>query len=944
MKKAVVFFMGVLLLFGVWPQILVAAEREELHLSVACPLSGRNSANGRAVKQGVSLYFDKVNEAGGVGGKKVRLHFVDDGDDGDMAKTAAESIAGDGKSLAVIGHESSSCSMAAGEVYARAMIPALSPTSTDVRVTKGNPWYFRMTFNNDFQGEFLAHYIHKVFEERVVSIIHEDLAYGAKLSEVFQGKANELGMSVPHVWPFVVSSEDLDLRLDTIVRELSQAGERAGMLFVALHPAEGKKLIIKLRDAGIENRVLFAAGLSSPSFLSGFEGLPAEGRSPGYYTDGMYAASGVIFDTAGEMAQTFMTAFAKAYGEPANRRAAFAWDAAKVLHRAMEESGVEGQPATLAEDRKRIKGWLARLNSPLRAVEGVTGLTSFNKEGDPHKPITVGLFKNRTLISAPEQLSEVRSMSEIADLEKALAEGRVVRMGDEVLYKTSVVYTGVRLTRLGKIDPKTKTFEADFYIWFRYHGSVAPEDIEFLSAVEPIDLGKPVRIKEGDRMSYRLHQVSGRFFMDDNPRRAALGEHQLTIDFRHNRLPRSNLIYVTDLLGMGDGEGFGQSIEKNRLINPSEGWSVDGGNFCQDISRKESLGHPDHLGVSAGVVDHSRFSVCVQVAKDELRLRGLLPPEIALGLGGIAFGVLVAGFIWGHRYAIFFPIQLVASLVILLCSEVIAFSWLPLAAETRWQGTLTTTFDILWWMIPGAFLVQAMQRFIWNPLEERTRRTIPTLLRRFVAFLIWLLIFFAVVAFVFDQKITSLLATSGIITMIIGLAIQVNIANIFSGIAINLERPFQIGDFIRVNEIPLGKVMDITWRTTRIRTSSNNIINIPNSMASEAVIENYNRPDDLYEICTTIHLAPKHDPKEVEEILMDAMLDIDGVSRAEVLFQFSEWACSYSALFFLKNHGQRQEYQHLVAKTLWEALSKNGIRPVTPIEMGFAQPYQGDEP
>ena len=51
--------------------------------------------------------------------------------------------------------------------------------------------------------------------------------------------------------------------------------------------------------------------------------------------------------------------------------------------------------------------------------------------------------------------------------------------------------------------------------------------------------------------------------------------------------------------------------------------------------------------------------------------------------------------------------------------------------------------------------------------------------------------------------------------MIIGLAIQLNISNIFSGIALNLESPFHIGDWIRVKDYPEGQFLDMTWRSTR---------------------------------------------------------------------------------------------------------------------------------
>nr|VFK25128.1 MAG: Mechanosensitive ion channel [Candidatus Kentron sp. LFY] len=91
---------------------------------------------------------------------------------------------------------------------------------------------------------------------------------------------------------------------------------------------------------------------------------------------------------------------------------------------------------------------------------------------------------------------------------------------------------------------------------------------------------------------------------------------------------------------------------------------------------------------------------------------------------------------------------------------------------------------------------------------------------------------FGIIAFVFDYRITGLLATSGLLAMIIGLAIQTNLSNIFSGIAVNLERPFRIGDWVKLADFDEGKVVNVTWRSVRIRTPNNHIISIPNSTAA----------------------------------------------------------------------------------------------------------------
>jgi branched-chain amino acid transport system substrate-binding protein len=174
-----------------------------------------------------------------------------------------------------------------------------------------------------------------------------------------------------------------------------------------------------------------------------------------------------------------------------------------------------------------------------------------------------------------------------------------------------------------------------------------------------------------------------------------------------------------------------------------------------------------------------------------------------------------------------------------LCSSEVQFidSFIESNNITMVKITLSI-YDLLWWIIPAISLTQAIEKFIWIPLELKTDHKIPTVVRRFLNFLIYLLTIFSIIAFVYDQKITSLLATSGVVAMIIGLAIQVNISNVFSGIAINIERPFRVGDWVKIGNLEEGRVVDVTWRTTRLSTRAGIVLSVPNSVASEASIHN----------------------------------------------------------------------------------------------------------
>ncbi len=102
---------------------------------------------------------------------------------------------------------------------------------------------------------------------------------------------------------------------------------------------------------------------------------------------------------------------------------------------------------------------------------------------------------------------------------------------------------------------------------------------------------------------------------------------------------------------------------------------------------------------------------------------------------------------------------------------------------------------------------------------------------------------------VLKQPLSGLLATSVALAIVSGLALQNTLADVFSGLAINIERPFSAGDWITVTEHVEGQVIEINWRATRIKTTANDIIVIPNSVVAKAVVTNHRRRGDPL-LCT----------------------------------------------------------------------------------------------
>ena len=212
-----------------------------------------------------------------------------------------------------------------------------------------------------------------------------------------------------------------------------------------------------------------------------------------------------------------------------------------------------------------------------------------------------------------------------------------------------------------------------------------------------------------------------------------------------------------------------------------------------------------------------------------------------------------------------------------------------------------------------------VKSFGWRPLENSFDLVIPKSVKNFMTGLIFLLAFFGIVAYVFDQKITSLLATSGMFVMIVGLAIQMNISNIFSGVAMALEQPFQPGDWIKVSDFDEGEVVDISWRTTKILTKDNSILSFPNSTVSEGQIKNYNSPTSVTRRTILVKIDPLHRPKDVEKILLDACLACSNTLLSDEpyakLHHIDDWFAQYKLSYSISDFQNRGIISRRYGKT-----------------------------
>ncbi|MDY6994275.1 MAG: ABC transporter substrate-binding protein, partial [Pseudomonadota bacterium] len=681
---------------------------------------------------------------GGINGKKLVLDIFDDRNDPQLAGIKALEIAEQTQAMAVIGHWYSSASISAGEVYKTYHIPAITPGSVNIQVTENNPWYFRNIYNAKASGQFLANYVKKVFHQNTVTIIHEQAAFGAYLANVFENTAQDLGIKVKNKWHFNKKNPNIDNVLADIVNQLDQQQQQAGVVLLAVQALEGVKLVKLIKDKGISNTIIGESSFSEETFRHGFDKYPIEQANPGYYVNDIYVATPLIFDTANEKAQDFRDEYLQKYQEEPDWSAAYAYDSAMILVKALKEAGIEGDLAALPAERALIRDTLASYTRVEEALEGVTGYNYFDHNRDAQKTVSLGVYKNKDSVSALTQLHPMRNTFEINDLKKALEEERILLINDKYMYKTNVVYTGIQVNEISELDFK-KTFSCtlDFYLWFRFQGDFTPENIEFTNAIEPIQLGQPVNEKTKDKITYRLYRVKGQFKIDFLSR-FFYKQHTLGISFHHKELTRNNLIFVADILGMGlrDEANLLRKMAKKQVLNPTSGWEINHVWFFENVIRKSSLGDPRYLNIKKGTVEYSQFNAGVRIQSSEFSLRGKIPYKYSYDLMALS-GIMIIVFVFlSNQFKSFSRLiwffQVIFAFLLLLTGEVLLVDWLSEHTSMYHLKSIIQSFDVLWWIIPAFLLTLASERFVWTPLEEQMG-PVPNIIRIFFALIIYFL-------------------------------------------------------------------------------------------------------------------------------------------------------------------------------------------------------------
>jgi small-conductance mechanosensitive channel len=240
-------------------------------------------------------------------------------------------------------------------------------------------------------------------------------------------------------------------------------------------------------------------------------------------------------------------------------------------------------------------------------------------------------------------------------------------------------------------------------------------------------------------------------------------------------------------------------------------------------------------------------------------------------------------------------------------------------------------------LLSTAIVVALLNRYLWDLYFEEKRQTrVPHFPRQLVALLIFLVALLLVLWYGYHagRWLTGLLAGSGVVAIILGLAGQNLLGGIIAGVSLQINRPYNVGDWLQVGD-RYAEVMEINWRSTRLRTNDTIYLDIPNNEIVKQTIVNLHYPTEVHAMRVRVGLEYHVPPNLAKDVLAHAAQTANGVLPHPpvrvFLVDFADFAMIYEIKFYMGNHARINEINDAVRTNMWYALKRHGLTVPFPI-------------
>jgi small-conductance mechanosensitive channel/CRP-like cAMP-binding protein len=239
-------------------------------------------------------------------------------------------------------------------------------------------------------------------------------------------------------------------------------------------------------------------------------------------------------------------------------------------------------------------------------------------------------------------------------------------------------------------------------------------------------------------------------------------------------------------------------------------------------------------------------------------------------------------------------------------------------------------------IISSVFFVLALvRRYYWEIWFEKHRREkAPKFLSQLFGLLLFVTAIVIVIGGVYGKSIQGAVFGSTVVVGIIGFAMQDLLGNVIAGIALEFGKPFKRGDWLAIDGLH-AEVIEVNWRSTRLRTTDDIHLDIPNKTIASSKITNFSYPTRQHALRISVGLDCSVPPNFAKDVLARAAGEAKGVLETPpphvFLKDFGESAIIYEVKFWLDDESMLNNILDGIRTNIWYAAQRHGIRIPFPI-------------
>jgi small-conductance mechanosensitive channel/CRP-like cAMP-binding protein len=265
--------------------------------------------------------------------------------------------------------------------------------------------------------------------------------------------------------------------------------------------------------------------------------------------------------------------------------------------------------------------------------------------------------------------------------------------------------------------------------------------------------------------------------------------------------------------------------------------------------------------------------------------------------------------------------------IFLAVGALLAFTRLGLVAVGVGQHGVARLLTMLSTFLVAMGVIGTAVMGVFEILPSRANIRFPLILRDLVLVLGFVVVLFGVLG-QSGVDVTSLVATSAVLTAIVGLALQSTLTNVLAGILLHMDRSLGVGDWVQFGQRK-GCITEIRWRSTVLRTTDGDTVIIPNAQITTQEIHNYSRPLPRHRAQLHVSFHYRHPPNDVRRVLVEAARSTPEVltDRSPDCFpsEFGDSAIVYTLRYWIDRFDRDADIRGEVLTRVWYAARRAGL-------------------